>query len=778
MSTPLVISPLDPPSGDIPAWDFGLNSASPATMESFDHIGDKNDLDINALDFLYLPPSLPTLPALSTDLASNYSIRSYPTLSQAQTAEKQANSEKPASKVEEKDAPVDDSAYEEDYIQRLENLEKIFDKIVKDTDKHLAGYKDLWMHVKNAYHFKEELMGFLKEVISSDTCDHISDNIDNIYDPLKVFKPLGAAALNAVKYVALQQARKELDHIQKGIQKQSKHYKLKNIQRRLERLSNRIKEEQQEAINDSTEQGAKVIGNHFIAAQLAKYAGLSQNKVLKGCKIAADVGKEIKDIRKIWQGYKYQGEWQYHLAPRLRINEGLDLTAKEKIKNELEAFLLSLNNAQTIEDVKKILEDIRIDLDVPSDIEEWKEWLQHDRMQDYLLRSYQYRKGIVYFANQDDIQALLIKRQQFTSKILIFNQEKIELFAAQSVDLSFEEIQRWLAQEHIHLKEIEGAPQTKDEWIQRIQQEDFIVVLAKQRAAYQETVARLAEQGLRAGLLKKISLERKLLTFRGIESILNIALACIRIAFYLPGLGGDLEKYLINLLVDKLPIPGLGLVTILCCDRDLTLDNLFMMAIHHCVGYYYKPNEYSLEGYKINAKMQYSRLMAQLYLCVNLLKRMLLWIRIRIVENFILRRQNRSIETDSQYQDLKQRLNQYNLEYRAKMMQWEAQIEKLKLADLQLLLQPNPVKIIASNGEEEDFEPLKNLVAALDSSDFDCFPQDILDTFKEHAGLDLTEENKSKTEASLKSLFLKAELSLSKSYLANRIAFLKSGQLA
>ncbi|CUI17698.1 Conserved hypothetical protein [Candidatus Protochlamydia naegleriophila] len=647
-----------------------------------------------------------------------------------------------------------------------------FKHILLDCKAESEKHKFLFEFSKNIHLFAEEFQSVCKGLLSSNESTLIWEYLDAAHEGVKFFKPLDNAALNAAKWFMIHQAKKELDQIYLQRPKTTNVKIAIERQKCFDQCFKELEEAREKAQRDCTNQLAKLAAHQIIPHFLSDTLGLLPKATKKCCKLAADIQKNICSLSEFWKAFHLQKNWTQQLQPKLTVDLQYNQEFQQERKNELQAFMNSLSECQNMDEVRRILKRFRIECELPKEMQGWQALLESEKFKAFLESSYQAYTGKVIAASPEDIHALLQKRQRSFDLCVHIALGKLDPLFASCTSLSFEEIQAKLKQNHMDLSLIEGAPRNKVEWDDQIADNDGVlrIYLCSQWVNYQQAASQLVEQGTRASLLTKIQTEKKLLAFRGIEQVVGAVLIGLKIALYLPGICMYLERYCLNYFVSNLPLPGLGLLAILSADRDVTIDALFTAALAYCIGAYYKPNEYNLEGYKIHFRIEWSKFKAQLVSYHHRVKQLLLMIQINLIENCVLGIKNDSQDVDRRFQELRDALSVYILNNKAYQAQLDKQLDDLKLKDINLLIQPQSIP--GPNGEE-DYSPLKQLIAALEEIDSDCISEGTKNFFEEHLGINL-EQDQEKLKSKVEKFFIQSESKFFRSFKQNHANFIQN----
>ena len=192
-------------------------------------------------------------------------------------------------------------------------------------------------------------------------------------------------------------------------------------------------------------------------------------------------------------------------------------------------------------------------------------------------------------------------------------------------------------------------PTMKAEWEQCIQNEEFCRALAGKLLNYNEEIMISIAQGLRQGLLSKHAIERQVLAFLKIEYGVQIAASIAQLALYTPlklcAIIPALEMFTID--IAKSGITGIGIIYIcypLYSEMSFKLDSIIMLIVEHFYFIKFKPNEYSLENYQLAMQIRTAELIHKLYTLLFYFKQTLLWLNMRLIENCIMRLENKSLD--------------------------------------------------------------------------------------------------------------------------------------
>ncbi|MBA2369069.1 MAG: hypothetical protein H0V82_08620 [Candidatus Protochlamydia sp.] len=660
----------------------------------------------------------------------------------------------------------------EDFLKELDDWKKLFDGILNEYKNIIGKHKDVLDFLKNFNNCRDELQTHFP----SEDLNLIHDYLNAGYAGIKILKPLNKAALHAVKWFALQKAKKELDmllarHKDELNEKKLPYSKDKIIAQCYKNLEN----EQQNAVNKSTNEILKLTTYHFVPLYVSNSINLLPNNVKKYCKLGCAISKESSELMETWGNRKIFKGWLQRLNTHRHVNIDDAQTLQHQLKNDIKIFLKNLKKCDSSEEAQDLLGEFDIVFDVPKDLSDWREILKNKKLKEFFSHQYQCHKGQFLEFDQNSLRSLLQKREN-NERLMHFDRmllslEKLNFIYEGFTDLSITEIKAQLKDNHIDFEKIPNFPATKEEWNSKIVDIDFNILLCTEWVTYNETADRLLRQGIEVSLLLKINNESNILMFRGIEHVLSIIFIGFRMSSYIPGLQKGLERIYINPFLADLPIPAIGLLKILTPRYNFTLDGLFILAIHHCVGRYYKPHEYSMEGYYISFLISWSKLTAQIEFCLYHVKKILLALQTEFIEKLILKIQPTVM--DERYDELKIALVAYNAKTKEYQIQLNQQLKQLKLKDLDTLLQPNDVKVSGPNGEE-NYSPLQNLIDTLKGVDKECLSESTLDYFKEHLGIDLKQEDEEMIPKQIEKFFTRSENDFFNSYKHNRENFLSN----
>lgn len=665
--------------------------------------------------------------------------------------------------------------WEDDYKKWMCNLNEY---------KHFQGSI---LDVLNYFHInRENFVAALTPLLSLEQAELLHDYLNNSND---IFKAGGATAnlfFNAVKWFMINQAREDLkdlenrcQDLENKIHSTSSHAGLREstqaIEERLDGLRHKLIKEQQAAQVKGLDSLGKLMSKAIvfpIAEALPYAASLSKSSAqkiaAKSGKYGFSVFKHIHHIYEIYQARRLQSEWMHHLKPRMMIDPSISADSQQQLQEDVQAFLNSLTQCSSLKEVEKQFKAVGLSLELPEDFEKWQKLLADKRYCRYLIHSYYHCVGKQPVMNSAYLQDLLHQRQAVFEAKVEQSLPMIDQQIQACQEMSFAEIQKHFAKLHIHFDRLESPPQDKREWQAKIQSEDFRRSLAKQWVDYQETNAQLAEQAMRQALLSKNQVERSLLFYRGVESLVGVVVSITQIALAIPGWALTKIWSVLQTLVADLGtfIPGIGVVYLLFPETALKVDSVAMLFCESLVGSVYKPHEYSWEGYKVSFLIRWFKFVSMLCTMINWLEYGLVSFTIGI-ETLAFQRPNFQ---DTRFIQIQEKLEQQHLNCKQRVQELEERLYQLRIQDARSIIQPNAVQ----NGQkQQEFDPFENLTEALKDADFSYFPTSTLEFFEENLGIELTKMNLNQLKEKLENSFTLGEEDFIDAYRFNRSKFVK-----
>jgi hypothetical protein len=636
----------------------------------------------------------------------------------------------------------------------------------------------------NHDNFQEALSKFL----SPEQYRLVGENLKSLDGTSKWTACIALLVFNVAKYCINNQVQSDLERLQKRFQDlkneaslvplrethSSSFKKLQDIQLFMDQLNRKLAHDKGEAFEKSLTKLEKLAGK--ITAVPLERVGVFPKKAAKTFNIFHQL-REFFALRKVCDK---QREWVFHLQSRIFVNHCVSSsTSQDQLYHEVENFLNSLSNCASLKEVKKQFNKIGIKTEIPENFEEWQQQFKSQRFKRHLVQSYYYCIGRRPFMDESCINSILRKRGAAQADKVKKKLKTVKDHIVNCKNLEVDEIKNYFNELHIHLDQIyipvnemlRLPIQTKEDWNQCIQSEEFLICLARQSVEYQETTAQLAMQALRQALLSKNSVEQEFLRFRTAEYIAKIAFSIVQLVLCLPTIKLWLAASALELFVTdiaKLGIPSLGLVYIfhpLYPDISFKLDDLVLKIAEHFFAVKYKPNEYSLEGYQFMIQMRWLGLVENTHYLISLYEQALLWLNMRLVENCIMGLEKKPFENDNRYIQINEKYEQHRLTCKQEIRKLEDQLKNLMLQDAKLGLR-HQIKNYQMQNAGLNFE-IENLSQALEQADFELFPIEVLDFFEENLGFMLNEKNKARLKVYLQTFFSADENTFLESYRTN-----------
>ena len=472
-----------------------------------------------------------------------------------------------------------------------------------------------------------------------------------------------------------------------------------------------------------------------------------------------------------------------HKIEKQQNRKSKQKTAQEKLIGEVHEFFFSLVDCEKIEEVRAKFTKIGLAFEVPATIEAFQQQLRNPRFRRHLVRMYYHctgQKGVILAKNE--IFSLLQKREQEKNRQI---EQSLPKIIETCQKMTFEEIKTYLAQQHIHFNLInipnrEGLtlpPTNKSEWENCIQNEQFCRALAKQWVDFQETTAQLVLQALRQALLSKHTIESKFLFFRATQYAIGVISALIQWTFCSAPLKLITLSTIVEILVtdiSKLGVPGLGVFYIfypLYPELNFKLESIFMLLAEHLFAVKYKPNEYSLESYKLMIQIRMVEIVLLAHAFQFLLKQIVLWLNIYLIETCLMRLKKKPLVEDSRYIQMSHQYEQYRLNCKERIQHLQKFLFQLRVKDAKLAITPQMMNSSESSTCED---PIEKIVKILESADIDYFPPQVIEFFEDHLGFKLTNGTKDKLQKHLEEFFCASEDEFMGSYRHNRFAYLRA----
>jgi len=526
-------------------------------------------------------------------------------------------------------------------------------------------------------------------------------------------------------------------------------------------------------------------------------------------KTAEKIGKCVYEFfRKIlglWDCYlthDIQKEWLFHLQTPFSVNisrENSNPTEDEdddyfesqeydrtKLFKSMDTFSSFLHHCKEIKEVQTKFKELELDFEIPSTIEQFKQLLTNERFVRDFFQNYYYQIGCRVAMDKAQINSNLKKRKNEYDRKIQRSIPFINQQIAECQNKSIEEIQDHfvelniplhlitIPQNHEDEDHLSIPPSTKIEWEEATQNEEFVKALAGHWIDFQETTAQLAMQAMRQALLSKHQVERKFLSLQTFEYGIGLLSTGIQFALCNQeiksfGICAAIEILITD--IAKLGFPILGIFYVgspLYPEVKFKIEAIFTLVFRHFFAISYKPNEYSVQSYQLTLQIRMIRFKFLIYSLNFLLQQGLLWINIRLVENYIQQMNHANFSEDQRSIDLTKKNDEYNLNCKKRIQSLQKNLEDLKIKDAKLIIQPQSDKK-DHNGDLSD--PIENLANAIEKADIDYFPPLVIEFFENHAGFKLTNKTKTKFQKHLEDFFSRNDRDFLLSYSCRHFAY-------
>lgn len=538
----------------------------------------------------------------------------------------------------------------------------------------------------------------------------------------------------------------------------------------------------------------------------------------KVCKCFYEIYKNSKGLLECNRSNDIQNEWFFHLQPQqstLVKNENPDLFEKEKVYfqeviqkkliENIKNFHHSLRKSQSISEVESLFKQINLSIKLPSTIEKFKQNLEIPRFRRELFQHYYYYMGQRIFLDEKRIKLISQKKQEEhhskVSRSLPIVAQKIDecIDECKKLNLPFDHIKnpegktnlkgvKTYFREKLHIdissSNLPKIPQNLLELEECLANEDFIKTLAEQWVCFQETTAQLSVQAIRRAVLSKVQVECEFLSFQKIQYVIGLVSSFIQLNLCLTplkylGMGQIVELFAIKevlelLLTDltKLDNPSLGLYYLgypLYPGIKCKVESFATLFTKHFFAIKYEPHQYSLESYKLHTQIRLTKLIEVSNSLRFLMQQGLLWINVRLVDNCIRQMNTQPLVEDSSYIELTKKYEQCSFDLRQLFQNLLQHLKQLQIIDAKLIIHPH-----FPSSKEEPYDPIKILVDAIQDADIDYFPPNVLESFENLVGFELTNANKGKLQEHLEDFFIKKDQEFWRTYRDNRFAYLRA----
>lgn len=528
-------------------------------------------------------------------------------------------------------------------------------------------------------------------------------------------------------------------------------------------------------------------------------------------KTAATIGKCFYEIYKnycgrldYFQSVSLQEEWLFHLQTHFVCQiECENPSSKEADLLNAQAFaqdellkkieeLEKLGKCETIEKVHAIFKKLNFPLQIPATIEKFKTLFENPRFRRNLLQNYYCQENLRILMDDALVHGFIGKQKLEHENKIDYALPIItdEIKKCQEEGMSFDQIREHFAKLHIHFDAIripkEKAPQLPPDPNPEkellpppseqtlglyLSNEEYIKALTKEWIGHQEATAQLVLQGLRQAILSKHEVESEFMLFKAIQHGIGYISPLSQLGLCHPKFKESPIGRALELLVTdiaKLGIPSLGVFYVfspLYSQVKFKIESLFILLAKHFVAFPYKPNEYSLESYKLTLQIRMTKLILFAYSLQFFIKKGLIWVNINLIERSILRLKNQTKKNSDQFEELALQYKNYENECNKKEEELKSALNELKRKDVNYIIN----KHSQTPGSED--RAIEHLVEMVLDANIDYFPPLVIEFIENHIGFTLTNESKVLLKSKLYEFFLKKEYAFVAFFSSNRSTY-------
>lgn len=553
--------------------------------------------------------------------------------------------------------------------------------------------------------------------------------------------------------------------------------KIKEIEIRLDKLSQSILEENQ-AISHGCLKNFSKFASSAVPLGITLIISVPIKAMSLVCKELNKIVLSSIKIHEFFYLFKGKNEWQSHLQPKIVIDQTTALNKartgeQDRLQIEALHFISDLEHCESLAQVNTLLKKHNISIKLPTLFPEWQDHIQKQTVKDELIQSYYHNVGKHPFMNTEDLQTLLEKRKdQFNEKVDRATDLFLQHFENCKDMESLEEIIQYFAGINGCLDRLEDPPKNKADWDQKAATVDFQKALATEWVKHQEALAQQAELTLRQMLKSKISQAQPFIMLDGVENAAQIgwSLTQLWLSFKNPLVSTTLSALDSTIKNLSEVLPFIGFATLFYPEWKFKCIPIIFAILRHCIGKYYKPNEYTFEGYKLALEIRWMRLILLTQSMTAWVRQMVLWINIRLIENCVLKFKDAPFEEDARVLRIKEKLTRSHENCNHQINSLKDRLNTLRSMDNMINLFPDADKSVVKEGAG----PEEILAESLLKGDFEYFPESTCSFIGKQLGVELTNNNKDKIVKSLKELFLQNDDDFVESFTINRAAHIKA----
>jgi|GEM_PF-5053840 len=658
-------------------------------------------------------------------------------------------------------------------LMLVENLKRTYNKWINQW----KAYSNLRTEILVYFEYMEaNKSNFLALAKGCNDYAKIEEYVDGALNIYAFFEYASCLALEIIRYakatyIEYAVARTHRKHIHfmnqtsSSDQTELSSQKNKKVCKKIRQMTSQVAKYKREAVNKGGYKFANLLTRMFPIV-LQDSLGIRTKIINKIGKSTISFFKAGSSALALWNNIKEQNEWIASLKPpavdcifsmKASTQSERKVIDKQGVVYEnaakgLKNFLTNLQNYTKIEDVSREFKKIGISVPLPGDIKTFQKMFESPRFQRQIIQGYYASIGQQVLINQPFLASLFVKRknehQARVDQALALDFISQEIRQCQG--LQWSEIETRFAALHIRIGSLDIVdrddlpcpPKNLVEWGQCVQSEEFCRLLTERWVEFQEATGQLAAQSLREALLSKHRIERKLYFCRAMEcsvkmfaGIAHLLVSLSQAPLHL--LSFILENVFIDLAKSGIPyLRSLYLFYPIYPEMNFKLENAFFMIFQHFFAIKYKPNAYSLEGYKLFGHM---RLLESQIFCYRLC---LFFARV-----FLSLSLNRSVFSNRAQNTCKSlylsgtvdKYEQAILDCRGRINQLVDKELKLSIKDVDFLFSS---KGSLGESKQEDSTPIEIIVEALYQANVDYFPTDVKHFFEENFGINLKNEGK------------------------------------
>lgn len=593
---------------------------------------------------------------------------------------------------------------------------------LREIDKHFQFFKEL--KIQQALDYLTRMLQSGKHCLDTAGLVHTADDIDGLYQALKFINPSIDLLINASKLHFINTAKIQ-------VQNECEETVNKTYQKKLQNEQNQAKAQ----IDKNKYKFLRFLSslglyayNSAIPDNEGNYLNVKTTR--KVFKRGFDLLQDRETIIDTTFLKTRLNRWNRDLiTPSLHVEipENDQYIPRTNREDASDQFIEVLRQCPDLKTVEIMLKEQMIFLELPATIEKWRERIAKFKLQEFLKRQYHLATGQSPHSDETCLNSVLNKKKVAFQERTRIAKGVVEGIIDACNELELADILKKLKEAHISLEEVESPPQTKEEWLQKVQEESFKHHLATQLAKFAEARDAMVEKSMRICIIQKNKHADAFLSLERVEAWVGIAQTIISLASIFP-LFGFMKG--LAAIVDDLEVTGLSFICIFHPKFALNFLNLIVSLCRYGVGRTLSPHAYSAQGYKLELEKWTQALYYNYMSFRKAFHLFLLRMKIQFIESKILHSHDGDYQIDQRYIDVTEQLKIVTAERKHQIEELELRLRKLYADDAK-------ANLSAPSGHD----PFEIFAQSIAETDPRLISPELIDFFEQTTGIEIAQSS-------------------------------------